>query len=72
MRGIYGGGGRSCCPLIIQFITSRSLIAHVKTAGDPKHVVALVGLVMMTADPIGYLNGIIFEGKENFAHGLLH
>ena len=34
-----------------QFTVVVSLITHVNTAGDPRHVVTLVGLVVKIADP---------------------
>ena len=51
MSVVLGGGDKSCCPLISQFIVLVSLMTHVNTAGDPRHVVTLVGLVVKIADP---------------------
>ena len=51
MSGVLGGCAKGCCPLINQFIVFVSLITQVNTAGDPRHVVTLVGLVMKAADP---------------------
>ena len=45
------GGDISGCPLIFQPIFVVSLITHVNTAGDLRHVVTLVGLVVKIADP---------------------
>ena len=45
-------GDRGCVPLISQSIGSDSVITHVNTVGDPRHVVTLVGLMMMIAEPI--------------------
>ena len=39
-----GGAGRGCVPLISQSIDSDSVIIQVNRAGDPRHVVTLVGL----------------------------
>ena len=51
MSGVLGGCDESTCPLISQFITVVSSITQVNTAGDPRHVVTLVGLVVKIADP---------------------
>ena len=51
MSGILGGCDENDCPLIRQFIAMFSLFTHVNTAGDPRHVVTLVGLVVKIADP---------------------
>ena len=37
--------------MISQTIVLSSLTTHVNTAGDPRHVVTLVGLVVKIADP---------------------
>ena len=49
MSGVLGGCGEYCSPLISQAIANVSLITHVNTAGDPRHVVTLVGLVVKIA-----------------------
>ena len=46
-----GGAGRGGVPLISQFIGSDSVITHVNTAGDPRHVVTLVGFMVKIAEP---------------------
>lgn len=46
---------RGCVPFISQFIASDSLIPHVNIAGDARHVVTLVGLMIKLADPIRLL-----------------
>ena len=51
VRGVVGGAGRGGVPLISQFIGSDSVITHVNTAGDPGHVVTLVGLMVMKDEP---------------------
>ena len=43
-----GGANAPGVPLISQPI---SVITHVNTAGDPRHVVTLVGLMMKIAEP---------------------
>ena len=45
------GGDRGCVPLISQSIGSDSVITHVNAAGDPRHVVTLVGLMVMKDEP---------------------
>ena len=47
-----GGAGRGCVPLISQSNGSDSVITHVNTEGDPRHVVTLVGLMVKIAEPI--------------------
>ena len=51
MRGVVGGAGRGGVPLISQFIGSDSVITHVNTVGDSRHVVTLVGLMVKIAEP---------------------
>ena len=51
MNGVLGGCEESTSPLINQLIAIVSLITQVNTAGDPRHVVTLVELVVKTADP---------------------
>ena len=51
MSGVLVGDDEGDDPLINQFIVTVSLITHVNTAGDPRHVVTLVGLVVKIADP---------------------
>ena len=51
MRNILKGCDKSDCPFNIQFIGISSLMTHVNIAGDPRHVVTLVGLVVKIADP---------------------
>ena len=48
---ILGGCDTGGSPLIAQLIGVVSLMTHVNTAGDPRHVVTLVGLVVKIADP---------------------
>ena len=47
LRGCDG----SDVSLISQFISAVSLLTQVNTAGDPRHVVTLVGMMVKTADP---------------------
>ena len=51
MIGVLGGCDESTSPFIHQPIAIVSLILQVNTAGDPRHVVTLVGLVVKIADP---------------------
>ena len=51
MSSVLRGDGEGGCPLISQAIVLVSLMTHVNTAGDPRHVVTLVGLVVKIADP---------------------
>ena len=46
------GGDKGCVPLISQSIGSDSVITHVNTAGDPRHVVTLVILMVKIDEPI--------------------
>eukprot|EP00731_Ephydatia_muelleri_P037953 Em0609g2a len=50
-EGCSGGAGRGCVPLISQSIDSDSVIIQVNRAGDPRHVVTLVGLRVKIAEP---------------------
>ena len=43
-------------PLINQIIAVVSLVPHVNTAGDPRHVVTLVGCLTKTADTVVEMN----------------
>ena len=51
MSVVLGGCDKGGTPLICQAIVMFSLMTHVNTAGDPRHVVTLVGLVVKIADP---------------------
>ena len=53
MSSVLGGCGKGGSPLISQAIGKLSLLAQVNTAGDPRHVVTLVGLVVKIADSEG-------------------
>ena len=51
MSSVLGGCAEGGPPLISQVIVLVSLMIHVNIAGDSRHVVTLVGLVVKTADP---------------------
>ena len=53
------GCTRGGSPLISHVIEVVSLMTHVNIAGDPRHVVTLVGLVVKIADP----------GEDTRGHG---
>ena len=50
MNGVLEGCDERTSPSILHSIARFALITHVNTAGDPRHVITLVGLVVKTAD----------------------
>ena len=51
VSSVLRGCGKGGTPLTRQTIVLVSLMTHVNTAGDPRHVVTLVGLVVKIVDP---------------------
>lgn len=51
VRSTLGGTGDGVFPFNCHAIVNVSLMTHVNTADDPRHVVTLVGLVVKIADP---------------------